>query len=526
MVILGTLTVMFILLLPLHVIQVPYAYLGGMLLVLGMVLGAAKSIVDGTYLFSWSVYNVAVVFAYFAALAYFYFSFKVLRAMPASRRRSTLLGTGGIVLVTTLAAVVISSNTDSIMQARIDAVQDRIDGQVAALETIDERVEFLVDSGNIPSLAAGIVVDDTLVWMGAFGSAGLDTIYNVGSVTKPLVATAVLQLQEQGLLNLNDDVNAYLPFELRHPEYPDVPITIRMLLTHQSGLGHITDTYEAYHLGTETLDWLAAHADFSYPDIEPRPSLEAFLAEYVAPSGGYYTPDNWYVMQPGMSFGYSTPGYDILAYIVELVSGQPFTAYLQANVLDPLGMADSGFASTDFPGQHAAPHERFAGILSISNAVLPVSDYRTVGGGGLYSCVRDLAQFMMAHLNAGAANDAQILQPQSVALMHEMAVLTEGGGDLNQAGYGLGVAQMNVQPWQFWGHFYDMQGAIGHGGSTWGTVGQMWFVKQDSGGYGIVLLTNVDRDFEPDDYLRFFAIDYRIQVELLAEAAVRYAQAH
>jgi CubicO group peptidase (beta-lactamase class C family) len=93
--------------------------------------------------------------------------------------------------------------------------------------------------------------------------------------------------------------------------------------------------------------------------------------------------------------------------------------------------------------------------LASTNAELPLSDVRTIGEGGMLSTVPDLAQFTIAHMTQGQAGGVQILEPQTMALMHEEAVTFPlGYGDLNQVSCGLGL-----------GHLYDMHGATGHGGS-------------------------------------------------------------
>lgn len=88
-------------------------------------------------------------------------------------------------------------------------------------------------------MAAAVVVGDEIIWAHGYGEQpDLSTIYMVGSIDKTYLTTAFLQLVEEGKIGLDDDIRDYLPFELRNPLAPDVPITPRMLLSHQSGLAH------------------------------------------------------------------------------------------------------------------------------------------------------------------------------------------------------------------------------------------------------------------------------------------------
>lgn len=402
---------------------------------------------------------------------------------------------------------------------------DRIGNQLQKLETLDEQIQFLVDEGDLTSATVGIVINDSLVWAQAYGEADLNTVYDIGSITKPFVATAVLQLYERGLIDLDEDVNEYLPLNLRHPEYPDTPITIRMLLTHQSGLAHFSDQYMGYHMGEETVDWMSENRGWHLPRYDPSPPFAEFLEGYVTPGGAYYTPGVWVAAEPGTEYSYSTPGYDILAYLVECVTGQPFSEYAQDNIFTPLGMTSTGFSVADFPGRVALPYERVYGVLSKANAELPLSDVRTIGGGGMLSTVPDLAQFMIAHLNQGQVDGARLLEPETIALMQEKAVsFPLGRADLNQVAYGLGLGHIREEPWSTWGHLYDMHGATGHGGSWFGYQGQMWFVEEEEGGYGMVLLVNTEFDFKEARDLWLFASPLKLQVLLMEEAAAMYQQ--
>jgi CubicO group peptidase (beta-lactamase class C family) len=351
-------------------------------------------------------------------------------------------------------------------------------------------------------------------------------VYDIGSVTKPFVATTVLQLHEQGMIDLNEDVNEYLPFSLRHPEYPDTPITVRMLLTHQSGLGHFTDQYYGYHTDTETGDWLEENRGWDLTRQNPRPPFADFIEGYLTPGGQYYNSGAWTSNMPGGGYTYSTPGYDLLVHIVECVSGQPFAEYAREEIFDPLGMSGSGFSVMDFPERVAPPYERIYTALLKTNVELPISDVATIGGGGMLSTVGDLALFIISQLNNGQVNDGQLLQPETVALMQERAVtFPVGQGDLNQDAYGLGLGHIRDVPWSAWGHLYDMHGATGHGGSWFGYNAQLWFVDKEEGGFGIIVLTNTESDFNAEARnLWIFGSVNKIPVLLMEEASELYTQ--
>ena len=226
-------------------------------------------------------------------------------------------------------------------------------------QAVDQQIQTLMEEGDIPSLSVGIVVNDELVWAKNYnGPAGLDSVYIVGSIQKPFTASAVLQLVEQGALDLDEDVSAYLPFPVRHPGYPDTPITIRRLLTHQSGLGAETGAEAAYIFqGDYSVHEFAQELlGLELPRLDPYPSCEKLYEGLLTPGGVYHEPDVW-EFEPG-TVHYSNTAFQFLGCIVEQVSGQPLAEYIEEHVLDPLGMAHSGYSVTDLIEYHALPYER------------------------------------------------------------------------------------------------------------------------------------------------------------------------
>lgn len=109
---------------------------------------------------------------------------------------------------------------------------------------IDVELQRIIQENNLPSLSACVVKNDSIVWLQTYGygdienrnNATKETIYHVGSISKLIVVTAIMQLEEQGKIDLDEDITTYLPVVLRHPDFPNTPITTRMLLTHRASL--------------------------------------------------------------------------------------------------------------------------------------------------------------------------------------------------------------------------------------------------------------------------------------------------
>jgi CubicO group peptidase (beta-lactamase class C family) len=342
----------------------------------------------------------------------------------------------------------------------------------------DQKISVLMKISGFPSLSACIIKDDQIIWSKGYGyydvsekkQATIDTIYVLASVTKTVVGTALMQLYEQGLCDLDDDVNAYLPFELRNPNFPDAPITFRMLLSHTSSLN--TNTQMQYY-------WLNFSGD---PPFHFFP--EPYLQEFLLPGGAYYDPGVWSdTYRPGEHAMYANVGFDLISYLVELISGEPFLQYCDTHIFSPLDMENTGFNFSVFDmNQVAIPYQRYLGRYYKINELgflfgeyTPPNQYwrmRFYPAGGLYSTVTDLSHFLIAHMNGGIYKSTRILKNETVALMHEIQ-------PENNIGYGLAWMQTSISP---------SFSATGHGGDFYGV--DTWMLYESSEDIGVIYLAN------------------------------------
>jgi CubicO group peptidase (beta-lactamase class C family) len=352
--------------------------------------------------------------------------------------------------------------------------------------TLDSRIQKLMSDGNIPSLSAGIIVNDTLVWSKGYGDQpdGLDTVYMIGSVTKMFTATAIMQLYENNSLDLDTDINNYIPFSVRNPNYPSAPITPRMLLTHTSGISKIDIPH--WDHDSEFIEWANNNIGWNVTALDPHPAIGEFLNGTLNPAGPYYDSGVWEDFQPGNDWQYSNLGFLLIVYIVEQIANKPYVEYLKESVIDPLNMDSTGFNYTDFTGRNALPHEQADSQLIQG----PLYDFYNVGGGALRSTVPDLAKFLIAHMNQGNYNNTQILLPQTVIEMQTSQIPMFGTdlGGFSFVGYGLG--------WPLYSG--DI---IGHGGATPGYLAQISFKTVSNGKYGIVFMFNKGSSLVHDEYL-------------------------
>lgn len=258
----------------------------------------------------------------------------------------------------------------------------------------DEQMEKL----HVPGAVFVLVKDGEIFFAKGYGYSDLEkkkpviperTVFRMGSVSKLFTATAVMQLCEQGKLNLNDDVNKHLKHFQLEEKYPE-PVTVANLLTHTSGL-------EQRGMGT---------------GIRKESELVP-LGEYLA-SGVLCR-----VMPPGEVIIYSSPGIALAGYLVEQVSGVPFAEYIDENIFRPLDMSRSSFKQP--------PPSRLASDLAMgyrykNGTYKPYStDYLSIisPAGDFYTTAIDIAHFMIAHLQNGCYGNLRILGEATAQDMHQ-----------------------------------------------------------------------------------------------------------
>ncbi|MBN2065573.1 MAG: serine hydrolase [Candidatus Thermoplasmatota archaeon] len=309
---------------------------------------------------------------------------------------------------------------------------------------VDCLLYRLMKLAHMSALAAAIVKEDKVVWTKGFGvydrennkKTTEETIFLAASISKTITATAVMQLYEKKLLNLDDDVNKYLPFSLRNPNYPEVPITFRMLLSHHASLATEPNYPRPTFIRMIPGDGELEH----YPD--------PFLKEYLVPGGMHYTPRVWEDFPPGKEMRYANIGYAVLGYLVELISDQTFETYCREHIFDPLGMHNSSFRVANLnQSRLAVPYDYHAGTY------YPFMHYDTVDypASGLRSSVVDLSRFLIAYMNEGMYNTSRILKEETISLM--LSPHYDSGKH-----YGLGWQLKSEGSEQYVGHSGGMHG--------------------------------------------------------------------
>jgi len=328
----------------------------------------------------------------------------------------------------------------------------------------DQKIMLLMKLGHFPSLSACIIKNNSVVWSKGYGfcdlknakSASNKTIYMAGSITKTFTSTAIMQFYENGYLDLNDDVNKYLPFNLRNPNYPDEKITIRMLLSHQSSLSERLSFIKNFFFIPHSYKW---------------------LREYLVPGGCIYDPKVWSERHPGEDFEYTNIGFEILGYICEKISNQSFNEYCKENIFIPLDMKNTSTHINDFNiNDLAIPYIwRLNRYISLPNYEIGCS-----AAAGIRTSALDLSHFLIAHMNGGEYNGTKILEEENINLMHTIQYPNNTDPSFN---YGLG--------WMI--DYSDGEKFVGHRGGVFGGSAYMFYHVSDT--TGVIFFLNQRRAF-------------------------------
>jgi methyl acetate hydrolase len=292
-----------------------------------------------------------------------------------------------------------------------------------ALSAIDQVLRQAADSKDVAGVVAMAATGDGILYQGAFGKRDLvkgsdmtlDSVFWIASMTKAITSAAAMQLVEQGKLQLEQPMGSLVP-DLSAPQVlegfddkgqPKLrpaqrPITLRQLLTHTAGF-----TYDIWNADTGRY---AKHADLPGIISCKNAALKTPLA-----------------FDPGERWEYGT-NIDFVGKAVEAASGQSLDVYLRERIFVPLGMADTGFIiGPDQRRRLVSVHARKPdGSLEPIEFGVPQDPEFFMGGGGLYGTARDYLAFLQMLMNGGTFNGAQVLRPETVALMSKNHI-----GDLN-----------------------------------------------------------------------------------------------
>jgi CubicO group peptidase (beta-lactamase class C family) len=274
-----------------------------------------------------------------------------------------------------------------------------------AVKRLEASITQAMREQKIPGFAIGIVKDGRLAYCGGFGVMGVgnpnlpitaQTLFHMASITKPFVATAILQLVEQGKIHLDDPVIRHLPyFRLKDPRYKE--ITVRQMVTHTSGMPDVTN----YH--------------WDKPEYD-----DGALERYVRSLD-----DQALRWAPGKQLRYSNMAFEVLGDLVAKASGKSFEDYVEENILKPVGMKSSTLLY-----KRADRAKLATGYTLTRGDVVPVAHYpynrAHTPSSNLHSNVEDMARWILVNLNRGELDGCRILKDATYDVLWKHAAPVPG----------------------------------------------------------------------------------------------------
>ena len=343
--------------------------------------------------------------------------------------------------------------------------------------SLDNDLTSIMQKYDAVGLSLVVVIDGGIVHSQSFGYKDLkdsvplqnNDLFRIASISKSFVATAIMQLYERGKISLDDDVNNHLNFEVKNPKYPDIPITIRMLMCHRSSIND--------NNGYKTFDKLDPEINHNYSQC---------YNDYM----------------PGSRYNYSNLNYNLLGAIVENLTDKRFDEFIYNNIVLPLGL-NGGYNVLDldsFLFAKAYSYNKSKGAFFQSkeayNSYMPeISQYKLgystpvlSPAGGMKMSATGLANYMIMHMDGGQYNGNRIIETESELLMRQTPDSTQT--------YALSLYySKGVIPGQK---------LLGHTGGSHGIHTAMFFHPEKR--YGFVVLCNGYRSQDSQD------VDFRYQI--------------
>jgi CubicO group peptidase (beta-lactamase class C family) len=315
-------------------------------------------------------------------------------------------------------------------------------------------IEKVMEQRSIPGFAIAVVHNQKVVYAEGFGVRSLEnkndkitpqSLFHMASITKPFVATSVMQLVENGKVDLDAPIVKYLPyFRLKDERF--AIITVRQMLSHLSGMPDVDD-YE----------WDKPQYD------------DGALERYVRSLSNQSL-----IAAPGAGFRYSNMAYEVLGDLIAKVSGMTFEDYVRTRILEPLGMKSSTLLMKQAaPSLLTSPHVMDNSYQTVVSKVFPYNRMHSPSST-LYSNVVDMSRWAMANMNRGALDGERILKDSTYDIMWKPA------GDKWQQ---IGIS------W-FLGKHRDYR-TISHSGGDTGFVSNLVMIPDQS--IAVVMMSNFDR---------------------------------
>jgi CubicO group peptidase (beta-lactamase class C family) len=341
--------------------------------------------------------------------------------------------------------------------------------------SVDALVERARKDLGMPGIQVAVVSNGQVAWTKAYGHAVIaplperamkdDTVLELASISKEIVAVAFMQEVEAGIFGLDDDINDTLPWPVRNPHFPETPITWRMVLSHTSSIADDPRAFNSFTIG----------GDSAVP-------LAELMRDLYAPTGRYNGNVTFLRSAPGTTYLYNTTAVSLAAYAIELAAGRPYHEVVRERIFEPIGMESASYFMSDFPEdllavgytcdpvgatfQCVAPGDPQGSVLDQQHSV---AQYPALL---LRSSAAEYGKFMAMIMSGGKVGDSAVLSSTSVQqLLEPQPFQTDYGAQQGLVFFGIHTTNGDTES-ILWGHggldlgvataaFFDVNAGVG-----------------------------------------------------------------
>ncbi len=291
---------------------------------------------------------------------------------------------------------------------------------------ITTQLKNIYTRSDLPGFAVVVVDNQRIIYQNIQGYADLaeqkpftaQTVQNIGSVSKTVIAFAIMKAVELGHLKLDDPINQYLEYDVINPHHPDKAITVRHLTTHTSGISDSDAVYaRSYVLADPEIDVVDEELAAYINPLRGNELIDdaEFLKRTLSKNGKWFTTNSFIKDAPGETYHYSNIGAALAAHVVERAVGMRYETFTEKYLFGPLLMKQTGW------DEQAFLSENFAQRYYPGDVEVPDYWLVTRADGGLYTNANDFAQYMIEMLN-GAQGHGELLSSDSYQEMFRRVV--------------------------------------------------------------------------------------------------------
>lgn len=329
-------------------------------------------------------------------------------------------------------------------------------------DSLSIELERIIAHSAIPGLGVSIIGENDILYSKGFGYRDIQTkrlydsltIQSVASISKTMIAISLMKMVEQGRLNLEEDINTYLPFKVVNPNFLQRKITLLQLATHTSSIIESDQaddgSYFIHEREVSKKSFPKGHYKY-YKRYRGNPNLSIgdYLERYLAVDGQKFKKNIFGNYAPGTAYSYSNIASTLVAYIIEIVSGQTFESFTEEHIFRSLNMESTTWKR---PMNNNVSQQYFH-----NGSKVPDYTLITFPSGDLQTNSFDMAKFMLEMMK-GYMGKGRLLKPESYTYMFTNR---------------LNLRKTN----QLRGIFWEIgpEGNIGHGGAEIGTTCQVIF---------------------------------------------------